>query len=98
MIGIRLIGPGVPGASERVLTADALAFVAALEREFRGRRMEILAARAERQARLDARKRPDFLAETAAVASPIRSGLQLEFRICSIVVTVAATLIACSRT
>ena len=67
MIGIRLIGPGVPGASERVLTADALAFVAALEREFRGRRMEILAARAERQARLDARKRPDFLAETAAV-------------------------------
>ncbi len=67
MIGIRLLGPGVPGASERVLTADALAFVAALEREFRPRRAEILAARVARQARLDAGERPDFLAETASI-------------------------------
>ena len=30
MIGIRLLGPAVPDASERILTTDALAFVADL--------------------------------------------------------------------
>jgi malate synthase len=67
VIGIRLLGPNVPGASERVLTTDALAFVAALEREFRDRRGKMLAARAERQTRLDAGERPDFLGETASI-------------------------------
>jgi malate synthase len=53
--------------AERVLTAEAVAFVAGLHRRFEGRRLELLAARAERQARFDAGERPDFLAETAAV-------------------------------
>ncbi|MCS6846554.1 MAG: malate synthase A [Anaerolineae bacterium] len=53
-----------------VLTPDALAFVANLHRAFNPRRKQLLAARAERQARLDAGERPDFLSETR----PIREG------------------------
>ncbi|MFI5349376.1 MAG: malate synthase A [Elusimicrobiota bacterium] len=48
-----------------VLAADALAFVAGLERRFGARRRELLEKRRERQTRLDAGERPDFLAETA---------------------------------
>jgi malate synthase len=44
-----------------ILTSDALAFVAKLEREFRSRRDEALRARQERQLRLDAGELPDFL-------------------------------------
>jgi malate synthase len=61
-----LSGPGVAG-TERVLTPDALDFLARLHREFEPRRQEILAARRERQARIDAGDRLDFLAETADV-------------------------------
>jgi malate synthase len=53
--------------AERVLTAEAIAFVAELQREFGPRRTELLAARAERQARLDAGELPDFLPATAAI-------------------------------
>ena len=41
-------------ASPHVLTADALAFVATLHREFNPRREELLAKRAERQKEFDA--------------------------------------------
>jgi malate synthase len=58
-------GAAVPG-SEVVLTEEALAFVGALQREFGGRRRELLDARAARQKRLDAGEMPDFLADTAA--------------------------------
>ncbi len=50
-----------------VLTPEALEFAAALQREFNPTRLQLLAAREVRQARLDAGERPDFLAETAAV-------------------------------
>ncbi len=50
-----------------VLTEEALGFVERLHRELRGERLELLAARVERQARLDAGERPDFLAETREV-------------------------------
>jgi malate synthase len=50
-----------------VLTPEALAFVARLQREFGGRRLELLVKRDERQARLDAGEVPQFLAETKAV-------------------------------
>ncbi|RMH79369.1 MAG: malate synthase A [Actinomyces sp.] len=49
------------------MTDEAVAFVAELQRRFGPRRDELLAARAERQARLDAGERPTFLAETAEV-------------------------------
>jgi malate synthase len=59
-------GPDVEGA-DRVLTPDALAFVADLARRFEPRRQELLQARRDRLARLRAGERPGFLAETRAV-------------------------------
>ena len=53
----------------RILTPPALAFVAKLSRAFEPRRRQLLAMRAEVQAQLAAGKRPDFLAETAAIRS-----------------------------
>ncbi|RAN34397.1 malate synthase A [Hyphomonas pacifica] len=49
---------------ERVLTPEALAFLADLERTFGPRRRELLAARIARQARFDAGELPDFLPQT----------------------------------
>jgi malate synthase len=51
----------------RILTAEALAFVADLERRFGPRRLELLLARAERQQRLSAGELPDFLPVTRDV-------------------------------
>jgi malate synthase len=50
-----------------ILTSDAMAFYATLERAFAGRRAELLAARVERQRAFDAGMSPDFLADTRAV-------------------------------
>jgi malate synthase len=50
-----------------LLSPAALAFVAELERRFGPRRRELLAHRAQRQARLDAGEKPGFLSETAAI-------------------------------
>jgi malate synthase len=50
-----------------VLTPEALDLVVALERKFRGRREELLQARAERQERIAAGELPDFLESTRAV-------------------------------
>jgi malate synthase len=50
-----------------ILTPDAVAFAAKLQRAFGGRRAELLARRAARQRELDAGKLPDFLPETRAV-------------------------------
>ncbi|MEO8744747.1 MAG: malate synthase A [Candidatus Dormiibacterota bacterium] len=61
-----LRGPN-EGRSTEVLTPEALAFVARLQREFGDRRLELLRARDERQARLDAGESPQFLAGTKAV-------------------------------
>ena len=64
--GMTLSGAIQPGF-ETILTPDALAFVADLHRTFESRRQELLAARVERTARLDAGERPDFLASTAHI-------------------------------
>lgn len=50
-----------PEALTQILTPEALDFVAALHREFNPRRLEILKARVQRQTRLDAGERPQFL-------------------------------------
>jgi malate synthase len=50
-----------------VLTPEALDLVVALEREFAGRREELLRARAERQERIQAGELPDFLESTRTV-------------------------------
>ena len=61
--GVSINAPMQPGF-DRILTAEALALVAKLHREFEPRRQELLASRVERAKRLDAGERPDFLAET----------------------------------
>jgi malate synthase len=51
----------------RILTPDALGFMATLVRTFGPRREELLRRRAQRQAEIDAGNLPDFLAETADI-------------------------------
>ena len=53
--------------SARVLTPEALAFLARLHREFQPRREELLRRRAVRQAELELGARPSFLPETAGI-------------------------------
>ncbi|MDP1751524.1 MAG: malate synthase A, partial [Reyranella sp.] len=64
--GVIIDGDIKPGY-EKVLTKEAIDFIADLQRKFNGRREELLAARAERQKRLDAGEKPDFLPETAHI-------------------------------
>jgi malate synthase len=52
---------------DRILTDEALSFVAELHREFNPERERLLAARQERMQRLTAGELPDFLTETASV-------------------------------
>ncbi len=52
---------------ERILSPEALAFVASLEERFGAQRHELLQKRIERQAKLDAGEMPDFLPETAVI-------------------------------
>ena len=64
--GIAISARVTPEYAE-ILTPDALAFAAKLQRAFGGRRAELLARRAARQRDFDAGKLPDFLPETRAV-------------------------------
>ncbi len=64
--GVSIDGAMKPGF-EKVLTKEAVAFIADLQRKFNDRREELLAARVERQKRLDAGEKPDFLPETAKI-------------------------------
>ena len=64
--GVEIIGP-MPAAYAEILTPQALVFVAKLARKFEGRRRELMALRARRQAEFNAGKLPDFLAETRHV-------------------------------
>src|SRR5215472_6428820 len=50
-----------------ILTREALQFLVDLHRQFNTRRLELLAAQKERQKRLDAGERPDFLPETKRI-------------------------------
>jgi malate synthase len=64
--GVQIVGSISPAVTA-VLTPDALAFVAALHRQFNPRRVELLAARKTRQKRFDAGEIPGFLPETLAI-------------------------------
>ena len=57
----------INGEAEGILTDDAVRFIAELHRCFNPIRIDRLAARQERQNRIDAGERPDFLPETAAI-------------------------------
>ncbi|MGQ0715261.1 MAG: malate synthase A [Gemmatimonadaceae bacterium] len=63
---VQVTGARTPD-SERVLTDDALEFVARLHREFNSTREALLRARTERQRELDSGAQPDFLTSTAHV-------------------------------
>ena len=64
--GVQIEAP-VNGQFVEIITPEAIAFVAGLHRRFNPRRKELLAARVERQKRLDAGERPDFLPETKQI-------------------------------
>ena len=64
--GVEITGEAGSRFAE-ILTPDALAFVAKLERTFGQRRLECLQRRAQRQAALDRGEALDFLAETKPV-------------------------------
>jgi malate synthase len=66
ILGLQIVAPAHP-AQEHVLTPAALEFIVGLQRRFNPRRVELLAARAERQKRLDAGEKPDVLPETKAI-------------------------------
>ncbi|HMA30325.1 MAG TPA: malate synthase A, partial [Casimicrobiaceae bacterium] len=64
--GIEITGAVTPEFAE-ILTGDAVAFAARLQRAFGGRRDELLAMRDARQKRFDAGELPQFPAETRDV-------------------------------
>src|SRR5690348_8381415 len=63
---IEVRAPTTPGAEE-ILTPEALTFLEHLHHTFETTRQQRLAARVDRQARLDGGERPDFLPSTAAI-------------------------------
>ncbi|MDA1100797.1 MAG: malate synthase A [Proteobacteria bacterium] len=64
--GVAVLGP-IGDGYDSILTPDALAFLAAMERKFGQRRRDLLAYRDEMQAKIDAGWLPDFLPETKSV-------------------------------
>ncbi len=64
--GVSIAGPIVPGLAE-ILSDEASAFVAMLERRFGAERRRLLAARKAFQARIDAGENPAFRPETRAI-------------------------------
>jgi malate synthase len=64
--GVEITGRITPEYAQ-ILTPEAVAFAAKLQRAFGPRRAELLAKRAERQREFDAGKLPDFLPETRQV-------------------------------
>jgi malate synthase len=64
--GVEFLAPITDSYAE-ILTPEAVAFVVDLQRTFNQRRKDLLAARHERQKRIDAGEKPNFLAETKSV-------------------------------
>ena len=62
-----MIGAPVSPEFAEILSPEALAFIAELERNFGPRRRELLERRVQRQAAIDAGQLPDFLPETESV-------------------------------
>lgn len=81
MRGVQIVGPPTPRLA-KVLTPDALAFVAELHRRFDPVRRDLLARRVARQRSFDEGALPDFLPETRSVregswrVAPVPADLQ----------------------
>src|SRR3984957_3936069 len=61
--GVKIAAP-VSEAHAQILTPEAIDFIVDLQRNFNERRKALLSARQERQRKLDAGEKPDFLPET----------------------------------
>ena len=68
--GVEVTGPAIVPGSDRVLTPEALAFVADLHRRFNPTRERLLAARAQRQERIEAPARCPTSAPTRPRSAP----------------------------
>ncbi len=66
LTGVEFLAPITDSYAE-ILTPEAVAFVVDLQRTFNQRRKDLLKARHERQKRIDAGEKPNFLAETKSV-------------------------------
>jgi malate synthase len=64
--GVEFLAP-ISESYAEILTPEAVAFMVDLQRTFNARRKTLLNARHDRQKRLDAGEKPDFLAETQSV-------------------------------
>ena len=64
--GVEFLAP-LGDRDAEILTPDAVAFIVDLQRTFNERRKSLLEARHERQKRLDAGEKPDFLKETKQI-------------------------------
>jgi len=64
--GVEFLAP-LGDRDAEILTPDAVAFIVDLHRTFNARRKSLLGARHERQKRLDAGEKPDFLKETKQI-------------------------------
>jgi malate synthase len=64
--GVEILAPITENHAD-VLSPEAIDFIADLQRTFNMRRKELLNAREERQRRLDAGERPNFLEETRSI-------------------------------
>ncbi|HZR01692.1 MAG TPA: malate synthase A [Burkholderiales bacterium] len=79
--GVQIIGRMTPEYG-RILTPQALSFLANLHRQFNARRLELLQRRVARQGELDQGKTPDFLPETKHIreaewkVAPVPADLQ----------------------
>ena len=79
--GVQITGT-IPPEFANILTNEAVAFVAKLERTLGKRRRDLLKTRLDRQADIDSGKMPDFLPETASIresewtVAPIPADLQ----------------------
>ena len=63
---VQVKGP-VAGPHSEILTAEAIAFLEALSKQFEQRRLELLERRRVRQQEIDGGKLPDFLPETESI-------------------------------
>src|SRR6187402_2063282 len=76
------VPPHQPNLYDRILTPQAMGFVAHLHRKYEQRRRDLMKARAERQARLDAGETFQFLPETRSIregdwkVAPVPADLQ----------------------
>ncbi len=64
--GVEVTAP-IPAHFAEILTPDAVSFIVDLQRTFNATRKSLLAARADRQARLDAGEKPAFLEATKSI-------------------------------